>query len=397
MPYQRVEAGDLIAASDFNKVLTALEKLEARVQALESGPSGNQLTIISLSPTLPFYRIGDPISVIGTNFEFTQGNTRAFVGTSQVLSFGSGSSDTQLDFVIPPVPGVQESGTSANLRIANSTQEAIYSMVLRPATQVLFGNVDVDYLAVNPTTIQENQAATFQYRCTSRASADADFLIDAIIGVAANQSVWQGRLVVLVLDDALNLVPSRIIRLAQLQQRQFYVRITQVPSGTNGTDFTLTVSASSGGVTGSSGTRQFQVGQEAPLQDNSITIEPQTIVSGSGTLSGDTLTLLAGQSVRVRFRVTFSRVPDGTDTYDLTHPITPSAGSGWTVAPFITTPPNYGIAPGDINPITGVAERFPELTITADATANAIARVDVTYQRQGATANKTRPLTLSVG
>ena len=68
MPYQRVDTGDLITASGFNEVLIALEKLESRVLALESGTIGDQLTIIRLSPTSPFYRVGDPISVIGTNF-----------------------------------------------------------------------------------------------------------------------------------------------------------------------------------------------------------------------------------------------------------------------------------------------------------------------------------------
>lgn len=388
---QKVEPGDLITAEGFNQLLSALESLEGRIVALEGGTSSDQLTIIRLSPNLSYYRVGDSISVIGSNFEFTQGNARAFVGTSQVQSFGSASSDTQLNFIIPPVPGVQESGTPVNLRVTNSTQEATYPMVLRPPTQVLFGEVDVDYLAVNPTTIQENQQATFQYRITSRASADADFLIDPIIDVAANQSIWQSRLVVL--DDTFNTIPSRLINLAQLQNKLFYVRITQIPSGTDGTNFTLTVNASSGGVTGTSGAGSFQVGQQAPPQDNSITINPQAVVSGSGTLVGDTLTVSSGQSARLRFRVTFSQVGD----YHLDHPITLVSGSSWTVDRFFTTPLHYDIQSGDINPSTGLAERFPDFTVTPDSGASATAQVEIAYQRQGASAGKAFPLNLSLG
>ena len=106
-----------------------------------------------------------------------------------------------------------------------------------------------------------------------------------------------------------------------------------------------------------------------------------------------TLTVPPGQSPRVRFRVTFEQ----TGTYDLTHPVAPPAGSGWTVARFPTTPTNYVIAAGDINPVSGVAERFPEFTITPAGGADPAARVDVTYQRQGAAANKVFPLTLSLG
>ena len=396
--FERVQRGDLISAAGFNEVLTALENLDARVLSLESGTHGDQLTIIRLNPTLSFYRVGNPVSVIGTNFEYTQGNARVFVGTSQVLSFGANSSNTQLDFIIPPVPGVQETGTPVNLRVTNSTEEAIYPIILRPAEQVLFGDVDIDYLAVDPTTILENQQATFQYRITSRASDDAEFLIDPIIGVATNQSIWQSRLDVL--DAAFNQIPSRLISLAQLQQKLFHVRIAPVPSGTDGTDFTLTVNASSGGVNGTSGTRSFQVGQPAPVQDNTITINPQRVISGSGTLVGDILTVPAGQSARLRFRVTFSRDP-GTgdpDRYDLTLPITPATGSGWTVSPFVTTSTYYEIKQGDINPATGVAERFPEFTISPEASgANASARVDVTYQEKDESANKIFPLTLSLG
>ena len=395
MPYQRVDPGDLITAAGFNQLLDALETLETRVLALEAGaPSGNQLTITRLEPVQAYYRIGDPLTVIGTNFELTQGNLRAFLGTSQILFFGSNSTDGRLEFVIPAVVGVQETGTPVNLRVANSTQEVLYPLVLRPALQVLFGDVDVEYRAVNPTTIVENQPVTFQYRIRSRASDDADFLIDPLIGIGSNQNLWQSRLVVL--DQDFNTLPSRLLRLSQQQERIVHVRISQVPSGTTGTNFTLTVSASSGGVSGSSGARSFQVGEAVPDQDNSIAINPDHVLFGSGTLAGDSLTVPAGASAVVVFNVDFSRMPPmDSDTYNLTLALSPS-GTAWQAEPF-DTPTSYVISAADISPGTGRAQRSPQFTITAPASGSASARLDVIYQREGADANNLYALNLNVG
>jgi hypothetical protein len=191
-------------------------------------------------------------------------------------------------------------------------------------------------------------------------------------------------------------LPSRLLRLAQQQERIVHVRISQVPSGTTGADFTLTVSASSGGVSGSSGARSFQVGEAVPDQDNSITINPDHVLFGSGTLAGDSLTVPAGASAVVVFNVELERMPTtDSDTYNLTLALSPS-GTAWQAAPF-DTPTSYVITASDFSPVTGRAQRSPQFTITAPATGSASARLDVIFQREGADANNLYPLNLTVG
>jgi hypothetical protein len=276
------------------------------------------------------------------------------------------------------------------LRVTNSSEEATRQIVLRPAPVVLFGDVDVDWLAVNPTTIQPDQPATFQFRIRSRASADASFLIDPFVTVASGQSVWQSRLQVL--DSSLEMLSGRSIHLIPLEEKLFHVRLSSVPSSTDGVDFQLVVNATSGGVSGTSGALSFQVGQTTEPPDTTITLNPTALI-GSGTLAGDTVTVAAGQSPRVRFRVTFAQP----GTYNLT--VTPPPqGSGWTVQKFAATPASYKIESGDIG-ASGFAQRFPEITVQPGVGAAASATCAVHYQRDGDSGSSGRsfPLNLSLG
>jgi hypothetical protein len=384
--YTRVRPGDLITSTGFNDLLTALEDLEARVAAIENGTvSGGDLAITGLHPAVGPYRVGDTLTIFGRNFEFSTGAGRVFLDGVRVLTFQS-STDTQLVFTIPPVPGVAEPGAPVTLRVTNSSEEATQQIVLRPAPVVLFGDVDVTWNGVSPATIVPDQPATFQFHITSRASAAADFLIDPLIGVATAQSVWQSRLQVL--DGALNPLAGRVVHLAPNQQQTIHVRISTVPSGTSGVSFTLTVSASSGGVTGTSGTLPFQVGTAVTPPDPTIQLSPTALI-GPGSLVGDTVTLSGGQTTRVRFLTTFEQP----GTYDLT--VTP-AGSGWTVQRFATTPAQYVIVAGDIG-TSGHAQRFPEISIQTNANPASAGTAQVRYQRQGNSNNRTFILNLSRG
>ena len=171
----RVRPGDLIVADDWNLVVTTLEEMLARIAALEGGGTGLGLEIIGLSPASGPYLIGSPLTVIGHGFDFFSGAGRVFLNGTRALTFEAGSSDTQLTFIIPPVPGVVEPGTPVTLRVTNGAgQEDTRDIVLRPAPIVLFGDVDVNWLALNPATIQPDAPVTFHFRITSRASATAD-------------------------------------------------------------------------------------------------------------------------------------------------------------------------------------------------------------------------------
>ena len=272
----------------------------------------------------------------------------------------------------------------------NQTEEVTQEVVLRPALPVLFGAVDLLWQSVDPTTFQPGDEVDFLYSITSRASAAADFLIDPVIDVAANQSTWQSRLEVRDASPSPNPIPGRRIHLDQNQQRLFNVRVTQVPTGTAGTPFSLTVNASAGAVQGTSGAHPFTVGQQVEPPDTTITLNPVQSFP-SGALSGATVTAGVGQTVRVRFTAEIE-VPG---IYDLA--LTTGAGTnGWTVGRFVTTPAFYDIQPGDI-PSGGHAVRLPEITIQPGSGASASGSVEVRLQRQGAPTGRSVTLNLSVG
>jgi hypothetical protein len=384
MPHelQPVRPGDLITAQWFNDLVAKIEELEQRLDDLQAGGGGGTgLAITGRIPTTGPYRIGDTLTLLGRNFQVSLGAARVFLNGVRVLDL-TGSTDTQLVFVIPPVPGVVEPGTEVTLRVLNQTEEVTQTLVLRPALPVLFGEVDVAWQDVDPDTFDPGDAVTFQYRITSRASAPADFLIDAIVGVATGQSTWQSRVVVL--DATLNTLPGRLIRLDPLEQRLFHVRITQVPAGTDGTEFTLTVNASAGAVQGTSGAHPFTVGETVEPPDTTIDLGV-TQSFPSGALAGDTVTAAVGQTVRVRFTAQFELAGD----YDVT--VTAGAGtSGWTVGRFITTPATYEDVPAG-----GV--RLPEITIAPQAGASASGSVELRLQRDGATGSRAVTLNLSLG
>lgn len=387
---QLVRPGDLITAQTYNDLVLKIRDLEQRLEDLQQGDSGGPgLAITGRIPATGPYRIGDTLTVLGRNFQFSLGAARVFLDAVRVLNLASSSSDSQLVFVIPPVPGVVDPGTEVTLRVLNQTEEVTTPIVLRPPLPQVFGEADVVWLTVTPTTFQPGDTVTFQFRITSRASTAADFLIDPLIGVAANPSAWQRELQVL--DSSLNPLTGRQIRLEPLQQRLFNVRISQVPSGTAGTAFTLTVNATAGNVQGTSGALPFTVGQEVEPPDTTIELNPTQSVPASA-LVGDTVTASVGQpAVRVRFTAEFE-LPG---TYDLTLTTGP-ATTRWSVDRFLTTPAFYDIAAGDI-PSGGRAVRLPEITIQPSAGASATGRVEVRLQRRGSAGSRAFPLNLSLG
>jgi hypothetical protein len=390
MPHelQPVRPGDLITAQTWNDLLLKIEELEQRIEDLQGSAGGTGLAITGRIPATGPYRIGDTLVLLGRNFQASLGAARVFLNAVRVLDL-TGSTDTRLVFVIPPVPGVAEPGTEVTLRVLNQTEEVSQPIVLRPALPVLFGEADVNWLGVNPATFQPNDAVTFQYRITSRASAPADFLIDPLIEVATGQSTWQSRLQVL--DATSNPIPGRQIRLDPLEQRLFNVRLTQVPAGTAGTPFALTVNATAGAVQGTSGAQPFTVGQPVEPPDTTIELNPTQSFPNGNELVGDTVTAGAGSTVRVRFTAEFE-VPG---TYDVTLTTAPGT-NGWTVARFLTTPAFYDIAAGDI-PAGQRAVRFPEITIQPTAGASPSGRVEVRLQRRSATGSRSFSLNLSLG
>lgn len=374
----QVQPGDLITAADWNAMIDTLNSALVRIAALEAGSQpGAGLAITQLIPEGP-YRVGDTLQILGRNFQFSIGATRVFLNATQVFNLLPTSTDSRLEFVIPDVPGVTQTGTAVDLLVLNQNETTpAIPITLLPRQTPLQGNVTVEYVSVTPTTVVAGQPATFAYRIRSGTNNRATWTITPQVTVAANSAAWNAQLSVL--DDAGGEITSRQIALDPGEQRAFSVRIGTVPAGTNGVQFGLTVNVQADSITGSSGIRQFTVGSADVPPDGTITLALQPALSG-GALSGSTLTVPGGASRTLGIAATFTVA----GTYSVSRTVLGSA-TGWTATATGGTPASYTITAADLA-ASGQAERLMRFGVAATASATANAQLEVRLQRSGQTA-----------
>jgi hypothetical protein len=367
--FERVQPGDLITAELMNRILTLLEGLDERVTELEGGPATGGPTITRLVPPGP-YRVNDTVTVEGSNFQFTSGLARLFLDGTRI-DLDDVSSDTRLLFLVPALPGLEESGTELQLRVVTSQGEASVPVTVRPAPPVLFGQVDVEWLGVAPETPQPDQPVTFEFRITSRASQAAEFTLQPAIAVAVNQTLWNSRLQILNADQTPMASPR--VNLQPLQSRIFFARITSVPSGSTGTPFTLSVTASAGTVTRTLGPLPFEVGEEVEPPDPAINLNP-TGSEPPAALVGNTVTALPSQLVSVEFFAGFTAAGD----YAVSLTMLGSTDL-WSITRGATTPAVITIPEGEV--AAGTATRTLSVRVQPLAGATATGQVEVRLQR----------------
>jgi hypothetical protein len=192
-----------------------------------------------------------------------------------------------------------------------------------------------------------------------------------------------------VLDDATNQpLPGAGLTLASNETRFVKVQITSVPNNPPNAQFTLTVNANLPGVTSHPDTRSFTVGQATPPQDTTIDVFDIINAVPASALSGTTVMLAAGGSVRVNCRVHFTVA----GTYDVSAAIV--TGTDWTAERNTgSTPASYTISAQDLN--TPAATQNPEFIIRATVNnPSQSGSAELRIQRQGQTALRTRVLTL---
>src|ERR1043165_1002819 len=126
----KVTAGDLITAGQWNNFIYEITSLGARVSALE-GAGGSLVAITGLFP-VGALSIGSELKVIGRNFGVPGTNVVTIEGI-QVTQFKPGSSDTQLIFDIPVVQGVPVQGKTVTLSVSTARGFASTMLVLLPA------------------------------------------------------------------------------------------------------------------------------------------------------------------------------------------------------------------------------------------------------------------------
>lgn len=270
--FERVRPGDLITSDLINLILKELETLIEKVDDLGKtmGQINNAVAITSLLPSGP-YRVFQEMQIIGRNFDFFIGSARVLIGSKPVFNFKSGSDDSHLIFDIPDLGiAIPTTGRELTLSVRNQSSVDTRTIIIFPAEQTLQGNADVKYLSVEPKTMTAGNPATFKYELTSRTNIDAIFTINHSISVDINQNLWESGLQVL--DDQLNVIPSRRISLEAGEVKEFHIRINPIPIATTGTGFSLTVDASAIGVISTPSVHTFTVGQETIPPDETITM-----------------------------------------------------------------------------------------------------------------------------
>jgi len=380
--FERVKAGDLITDDLMNRILDKLDSLEARVSKLEVvGPGGSVVAITDIFPAGSL-QIGQEVQVLGRNFVLPVTLNTVSVDGIIIQGFNPGSDNTRLIFNIPAIQGAPK---DVILKITNQNGRDFRTINILPSS--LSGNIDVSWLSVTPQTITQNQPATFLYQLESRATAPAKFTISPVVSIPS----WQSNLQVL--DSSLNIIPSGQIELAPLQQKQFNIRINPIPDGTNGTNFSLLVDVSAQGLMGSSGPRNFTVGQAAQQPDSSITftrnfVNPSSaLIPGTGT-NPDTIQLKQGTTATVGL----SAVLTVAGTYDVT--ILPAPlPTGWSIAPTFDSPAEFTVNPGDLSAVP--VAKTPKYTVSPQAGA-ASSRIEIHIKRQGASSDQFIPFALAL-
>jgi hypothetical protein len=371
----QVKPGDVISSDLFNRIIALLNEHDA---LLTSTTPVSGLAITQLLPAGP-YRVGDTLQILGQNFQFGIGATRVFLNATPVLSFSPTSTDSRLQFVIPAVPGVVEAGSSVDLLVLNQTQSATRQIVLRPILNPLQGSVIIEWQSVAPTTVTPGAPATFLYRITSGTNNRATWDINPQIDVAVNAAAWNAQLSVR--DSAGNELNPRQITLDPDQQVDVQIRIATVPSGTDGVTFGLTVNASSGPVSDSSGIRQFTVGDLTPLPDTTLTLSTVPILS-AGALVGNTLTVPGTQSRILAISVDFTMAGD----YTVTRSVLGGA-TGWAVNLDSGTIDAITINAADLA-ASGHTQRLLRYSVAATSTATTPAQIEIRVARTGATGSR---------
>lgn len=377
-PLLRVNPGDIISATSWNGIVDTLNEALLRIQALEAGTGPSTgLAISQLLPSGP-YRSGDTLQILGQNFQFAIGATRVFLNATQVLNLLPSSTDTQLNFVIPTVPGVLEAGTNVDLVVLNQNESVTRQILLRPKLSPLQGNLVIEWQSVAPATVVPGQPAVFAYRITSGTNNTATWALTATVDTASNAAAWNSQL--RVLDAQGNELSARQITLDPGQIATVQVQIPNVPAVANGTGFGVTLSANAATITGSSGIRQFIVGTATPPPDQSMTLATVPAIS-QGALAGSTLTVPGGQNRPLGISATLTVA----GTYTVTRTVQGGA-AGWAINLDDGTIDTFVINAADLT--SGSTQRLLRYRVAATAAAAVNAQIEIKVQRQGNTASR---------
>ena len=316
----RVEPGDVITAEMWNLVVDAINAL------LQSG----QTTGILVTGLLPSgassdpIRVAGPLQITGKSFGYSLGQSsvafEALSGGKIVVPYAqmlSGSSDTKLLLMVPPIPGLPQAGATMNVRVSNGVAEDVRSAVVAPMFIPVQGDVFVNWRAdvtnPNPNPVSPNQQALFNFQLQASINMPATFDLSANITNATAPLPPDLVSSIEFRDESNTLITNKRIDLGKNETRNIIVRIPVIPTALNSQTFTLVITASSGIVTNTE-SRTLTVGVQVPQQDPSILIQQTGSVvfdvnsgnpdSTGGRFEGGIIKLKTGKRMFMQFNET---------------------------------------------------------------------------------------------
>lgn len=388
-----VQPGDIITAEMWNLAVDAVNEL------LQAG----QTTGIQIAALLPAGTVGEPIR-LGTLLQITGQNFGYSIGQASVTFRGpagdavvsrdsmlTGSSDSRLLLIVPPIPALPQAGASMALEVNNGVAKDVRTVFVTPVVVTLQGDVFVNWranVATNPipNPLQAGQAADFLYEVQTGINMPAAFDLSVTIPNATT-AIPPNLVPSIELRQDSGLIAGNRVDMGKSETRNIVVRIPQIPTSFASQSFTLQVGASSGTISGSD-TRSFTVGQPVTPTDPNIEVQQTGSVvlntaTGdidtnpvNGRLEGSTIRLRAGRQMIVQFNARFLQQ----GTYGLTiQPRTGSTLTGWTLQ-LINTPASIAVTI-DNDP----SLHLVQFGATAAAGASPSGALVFRIQRQGAT------------
>jgi hypothetical protein len=317
--------------------------------AIGTGGVDASVAALQIDDVLPAgdIQVGSTVVALGRNFGVSTNSVDVFIGGKSIpmenLLTGK-SSDTSLSFIVPSIDALSSGGTDLSLKISNRRTSGTVIRHFTPRPTVTMGNVYVDYLGVDTTTVSAGQHLNVSLRIQSKATGAALFtltphlsppaLLDAqwTIRVLSNGQALSG--------DQIQLVPNVPVPITL---------DVSIPDSASGT-FYAGLSANSGIVTGTSGLLDFTIGQPVRQHDSTIAIDymafrtdqPGSILFQSDTLSIPRSYVGSNSGAILRFDVTIS----ATGNYSVEADVT--SASGWMAAEYsstIPTPPAVAGSP----------------------------------------------------
>jgi hypothetical protein len=381
--FPRVKAGDVIQAQQWNAVLDSIEYLY--------GQLGTQVTsnlqITGFQPPGPV-NVGDTISVLGSNFEYTIGAISVYFESVKVDNFLAGSGDSQLVVTVPQIPNLPPGGRLVTVTAYNRTSNDQKTITVMPVPLALSGFIDV--LPGTAAVAQPGTTADFQFTVNSRVNQTANFTVVAKI----DQQGWQTQ--ILAADKTP--LQTGLISLVPFAPTQIYARVTVPATAAPNTPYSLTLNVSSGGtVYGTTGPVPHTLGQADAQQDTSIQIGQASANPPSGLAQGGTISAPLNGTVNLTIPTTFTLSPQAAYTVSIA-PV--GALNSWLVKMnFPPGPVSTAAQPASsatFTPALG-SPQLLQLAVQPTAGASATGTLQLTIQRQGATtaATKNFPVTLA--